>query len=220
MDVTSATATSASTAAAVPQQAESVLSSDFETFLQMLTAQAKYQDPLEPIDSTEYAAQLAQFSMVEQQVKSNDLLTALSGQMGSANLAQLAGWIGMDARTTAAVGFDGTPLVLQTNPSANAATAELVVRDQHGAVVQRQTAPPTAQDIEWAGVDPNGTPLKNGLYTFSVESFSVDGKSLGELPVASYSEVREIRTENGATKIVLAGGSEITASEVTALRNR
>ena len=44
----------------------SAVTSDFETFLNMLTAQAKDQDPLEPIDSTEYAAQLAQFSMVEQ----------------------------------------------------------------------------------------------------------------------------------------------------------
>lgn len=52
----------------------SVLSSDFEVFLQMLTAQAEYQDPLEPIDSSEYAAQLAQFSMVEQQVMTNDLM--------------------------------------------------------------------------------------------------------------------------------------------------
>ena len=60
------------------QQAAAVLSSDFETFLQMLTAQARYQDPLEPIDSSEYASQLAQFSMVEQQVLSNDLLTSLT----------------------------------------------------------------------------------------------------------------------------------------------
>ncbi|MEP0702358.1 MAG: flagellar hook capping FlgD N-terminal domain-containing protein, partial [Lentilitoribacter sp.] len=48
-------------------ETSNALASDFETFLKMLTAQARYQDPLEPIDSSEYAAQLAQFSMVEQQ---------------------------------------------------------------------------------------------------------------------------------------------------------
>ncbi len=56
----SATA-SVSGAAASSPQAKAVLSSDFETFIKMLTTQAKYQDPLEPLDSSEYAAQLAQF---------------------------------------------------------------------------------------------------------------------------------------------------------------
>ena len=88
-------------------QSGSVLSSDFETFLKMLTAQAQYQDPLEPIDSTQYASQLAQFSAVEQQVLSNDLLTALVGQMGGSDLSRLAGWVGMEARSDAPVMFYG-----------------------------------------------------------------------------------------------------------------
>ena len=45
-----------------------VLSSDFETFLKMLTTQMQNQDPLNPVDSTDYATQLATFSSVEQQV--------------------------------------------------------------------------------------------------------------------------------------------------------
>lgn len=87
-------------------QTAAVLSSDFETLLQMLTAQARYQDPLEPMDSSEYAAQLAQFSMVEQQVQSNELLQSLGDQLGQSNIAQMASWIGMEARTTAPVQFD------------------------------------------------------------------------------------------------------------------
>jgi len=71
----------AAAAAATPKKATGI-ASDFETFLKMLTAQARYQDPLEPIDSTEYSAQLAQFSMVEQQVQGNDLLTAMQAQLG------------------------------------------------------------------------------------------------------------------------------------------
>jgi flagellar basal-body rod modification protein FlgD len=88
---------------------QSALSADFETFIKMLTTQAKYQDPLEPLDSSEYAAQLAQFSMVEQQLLSNDLLTALSTQLGSGTMGQMAEWIGMEARTTAPVLFNSAP---------------------------------------------------------------------------------------------------------------
>ena len=73
--LTSSVGTSGSGAtSAAPLPTQSALSADFETFIKMLTTQAKYQDPLEPLDSSEYAAQLAQFSMVEQQVLSNDLL--------------------------------------------------------------------------------------------------------------------------------------------------
>ena len=80
MDITTPATTTPSAAALTLPSADqsSVLSSDFETFIRMLTTQAKYQDPLEPIDSSEYAAQLAQFSMVEQQVKSNDILAQLA----------------------------------------------------------------------------------------------------------------------------------------------
>lgn len=56
------------------EDASASLSSDFEVFLQMLTAQMKYQDPLNPVDSTDYATQLATFSGVEQAVLTNDLL--------------------------------------------------------------------------------------------------------------------------------------------------
>lgn len=83
MNVLSApSAIATATAATADKSSASGLASDFETFLKMLTAQARYQDPLEPIDLTEYASQLAQFSMVEQQVKTNDMLSALSGQFG------------------------------------------------------------------------------------------------------------------------------------------
>ena len=56
------------------------VSSDFETFLKMLTVQMQNQDPLNPVDSSDYAIQLATFSGVEQQVKTNDLLASLGQQ--------------------------------------------------------------------------------------------------------------------------------------------
>ena len=61
----------------------SQISSDFDTFLKMLTAQMQNQDPFNPIDSTDYATQLATFSGVEQQTRTNDLLTNLGSQIAS-----------------------------------------------------------------------------------------------------------------------------------------
>lgn len=197
--------------------AEPVLASDFETFLKMLTAQAKYQDPLEPIDSSEYAAQLAQFSMVEQQVLSNDLLAALTAQLGSGNMAQMANWIGMEARTTAPVQFDGSPISITPNPAAVSDEVFLAVYDSSGRKVQRNALPISSEPVEWAGVSDDGTPFETGLYSFEVESHA-KGELLLSDPAETYARITEARTQAGQTMLVLEGGTTILASDVSGLR--
>lgn len=202
---------------AAPVASASVLSSDFETFLQMLTAQAKYQDPLEPIDSSEYAAQLAQFSMVEQQVLSNDLLTSLGTQMGSGNMSQMASWIGMEARTTAPVAFDGASITVVGKPATGAEEMFLIAFDASGQEVQRKQIPNAAGNVEWDGLLGDGTSAPAGLYTFAIESRAV-GASLGTTPAETYARVTEARREGSATSLILNGGSSVESGAVTALR--
>jgi len=69
MDVNPIQSGAAQTAA--PTTTRTEISSDFETFLRMLTVQMQNQDPLNPVDSSDYAVQLATFSSVEQQVQTN-----------------------------------------------------------------------------------------------------------------------------------------------------
>tara|TARA_R110002110_G_scaffold168018_20_gene369254 strand:+ start:11961 stop:12662 length:702 start_codon:yes stop_codon:yes gene_type:complete len=198
-------------------ETNSVLSSDFETFLKMLTAQAKYQDPLEPIDSSEYAAQLAQFSMVEQQVLSNDLLSALTAQLGSGNMAQMTGWIGMEALSTAPAYFDGSPITINPNPAAVSDEVFLVVYDENGAEVQRNELPVSAEPVDWAGVSDDGTPFPPGLYSFEIES-RADGEVILTDPVETYSRITEARVQDGQTVLILEGGAGVLASGVSGLR--
>ena len=139
------------------------LNSDFETFLKMLTAQMKNQDPLNPIDSSEYASQLASFSSVEQQVLTNDLLTNLSAQMNVMGMSQLAGWVGMEARSSAPVHFNGSPVSLMPTAMPLAEKSFLVVRDGTGDIVQRAEMPGGSKQIDWAGVDDSGRPFPSGL---------------------------------------------------------
>ena len=75
-----------------------VISSDFDTFLKMLTTQIKNQDPTNPMDSADFAVQLATFSGVEQQVRTNDLLGDLGAQFGVMGMSQLGAWVGQEAR--------------------------------------------------------------------------------------------------------------------------
>lgn len=194
-----------------------VISSDFNTFLRMLTVQMQNQDPLDPIDSADYAVQLATFSGVEQQVKTNELLGALSGQIALSGLAELASWVGREVRAAMPARFDGSPITLSPNPVANADTAELVVRDAQGREISRSPIPVSAGPIEWAGVAADGSPLPPGLYRFEVVSLSA-GQPLRTDPAELYARVNEVRAEGGKTVLVLEGGVTVASDAVTGLR--
>jgi flagellar basal-body rod modification protein FlgD len=213
----SATA-SVSGATASSPQAKAVLSSDFETFIKMLTTQAKYQDPLEPLDSSEYAAQLAQFSMVEQQVLSNDLLTALATQLTSGNMGQMAGWIGMEGRTSAAVPFDNTPITVLPTPPVGAQAMELVVYDSQGREVDRGALPVSSDPVLWAGVQQNGQAVTPGLYRFEIEATGVNGIALPSSRADTYARIVEVQNIGNEAQVIFEGGTAVAAHEITALR--
>ncbi|EBA13822.1 flagellar hook capping FlgD N-terminal domain-containing protein [Roseobacter sp. CCS2] len=216
MDVTQPTQQVASTPPA-PSAASTQIGSDFEVFLQMLTAQMKYQDPLNPVDSTDYATQLATFSGVEQAVLTNDLLKSLTTQMNTGGLVDMAALVGKQVKSTAPAYFDGQPLTLLPAQNVAADTAELVVRNEAGDEVQRTAIDPGAQTLEWAGVSPNGSPFAAGIYQFEIVSKSGDD-IIAQTPVETYSTVNEVRLEGSATILVLSGGVSVASDQVTALR--
>lgn len=194
------------------------VSSDFETFLRMLTVQMQNQDPLNPVDSSDYAVQLATFSGVEQQVKTNDLLAALGEQLGAGGVAQFADWIGKEVRSAAPVHFDGSPVKLHTAPTEGADEALLVVRDAKNHEVYRAQIDVSGGDMEWSGVGPDGQVFLTGTYSFQVESYS-NGKVISSDMAEAYAGVSEVKMEAGQIKVVLTGGIEVPASTVTAVRN-
>ncbi len=211
------TQSSAASIRSATQDVSSLISSDFETFLQMMTTQARYQDPLEPIDSSEYASQLAQFSMVEQQVQTNDLLSRLTGALGDSALTSLYNWIGMEALSTAPVYWDGNQVTVAPSPASAADKAELVVYDANGAEVQRIALPLSDAQYQWTGTGADGTPLVPGVYTLKVESYA-NNELLSSEPASSYARITEARLEDGGTTIILAGNISIEASAVSGLR--
>ena len=94
MDIAATTGTtSASTGTST-----AALTSDFQTFLKLMTTQLQEQDPLSPMDSTEYLSQLASFSTVEQQTLTNKYLESLNLSMGALGMVQVASWVGNEAR--------------------------------------------------------------------------------------------------------------------------
>jgi len=94
---------------------------DYNSFLTLLIAQMKNQNPLEPMASSDYVAQLATFSQVEKSVQANEKLSALMVSQNLALAESLVGKTVVDTLTStggvvvAAKAIDGGVMVLLDN---------------------------------------------------------------------------------------------------------
>lgn len=191
-------------------------SGDFETFLKMLTVQIKNQDPLNPMEGTEFAVQLATFSGVEQQILTNQLLSQLA-LSSSGELDQYAGWIGREVRTPAPVLFDQSPLTLDVQASAGADDMILIAYDARGNVVSRESIGSRDGEIDWLGRDVAGNSLPSGKYHFRVESLR-DGEVINVSHAEAYSRVTGVEVVGNKPRLVLSGGASAEIDEITAIR--
>lgn len=200
-----------------PQGRNGVLNSDFETFLKMLTTQMRNQDPLNPVESSDFAVQLATFSTVEQQVRTNDLLTDLGARITTLGLGQLSGWIGLEARAHVPVAFHGQPVRVTATVDPIADAAQLVVTDAQGSVVQTLPIPPVSGPVEWTGRDETGRRLPEGRYQISAQSFAA-GAIIGREEIEVEGRITEARLEAGETVVVMANGEVVPARLILGLR--
>jgi len=221
MDITptgAATASAATRSTATGQTGSAgALAADFQTFLTLLTTQMRNQDPLKPMESTEFVAQLATFSGVEQQVRSNDRLDAILEALGGGGTAGLAQWIGREVRAPGKADFAGDPVEVGAVDRRGADKAWLVVRNDFDQVVARLPVDPAVETVEWAGIDDLGTALPHGRYGFAIESYEGDAL-LDTRPGTVFSTVQEIRVADGQQVLVLDDGSRVTLDQVTAVR--
>ncbi|RJK94510.1 flagellar basal body rod modification protein [Paracoccus aestuarii] len=188
---------------------------DFQTFLTMLTAQLKNQDPLNPMESTDFAIQLATFAGVEQQALSNRFLEQMVGQSGGGGIA---GWIGKEARTTAPVWFGDRAVTLDVAPHALADSVQLVTRDANGREITREEIGPGSGQVDWMGRTEDGGTLHQGAYSFTLESRRA-GELIAETRVPAYARIVEAQFDSAGGRVVFEGGGSAPAGEVTALRD-
>ena len=193
---------------------------NYDTFLKMMTTQIKNQDPLNPMSADQLAVQLATFSGVEQQTKTNDLLTQLLGQSALTGMGQMVGWVGKEARIAAPTYFDGsTPVILSPNPAEIATKAVLVATDQNGTEVSRIELPFGTSDYAWQGRDAQGNALAKGVYNLTLESWQ-NGKVIDKSAVEYYGRITEIRSTADGVSALLPGGVEALVAAITAIRER
>jgi flagellar basal-body rod modification protein FlgD len=149
-----------------------------DEFLKLLVAQLEHQDPLQPVEGTEFATQLAQFSSVEQLVQINDRLGLLEvGQAAAAN-SEATALIGHDvtARSDELHLAEPASPTLHFELESAAQEVTLAVTDDSGRVVRTLSKGPLgagAQQVAWSGA-----PLSAGTYHVSIEAHAANGAAV------------------------------------------
>lgn len=196
-----------------PNSSESGLdaAADFNTFLTLLTAQMRNQDPLKPMDSTAFVAQLASFSAVEQQIQTNEKLDRLVDLFSSSASTGLAEWIGKDIRVSGTVEFNGTPIEVDFSVDPNASSSKFIVENASGETIYEQDIDVSTKGIIWSGetFDPANS-ATDGNYSFNIVSVDPSGNSTTS-PADIISPILEIRNVDGELVFVLENGHTVPA---------
>jgi flagellar basal-body rod modification protein FlgD len=190
---------------------------DKEAFLQLLVAQMKHQDPLSPLEGTEYVAQLAQFTQVEQAMNQARSLELLSLQLTGIASNEAVSLIGKEVTVRGnSIAFDGTNATgFSVNLDGQATETTVTIRDANGnAVREMELGAKSGQvSVPWDGKDDNGNTLPAGNYTVEVSARDADGNAI-DVSQDVTGTVVEVTFDKGYPELLLDSGARAPISDL------
>ena len=191
-----------------------------EEFLTLLVAQLKNQDPMNPLEGTEFTAQLAQFSSLEQLFAINKNIAGMQESFNVREDRNVLDYIGKTIKTNDnTILIDGGTMGSIAYALDDSLNVNIHIYNDEGVEVRRINA--GMQDsgehsLVWDGRDSNGEKVQNGIYTFDIDTVSEDGQII---PYDSYftGEVTGI-TYRDNTPFLMVGTREIRPESVIEVR--
>lgn len=192
-----------------------------DDFLKLLLAQLKYQDPLDPADNTEFVAQLAQFSNLEQLTQMNESmgesLEVTKTTSESINKAMMVGYFGKTivAETNEFI-FDGKNEV-ELNFSLDEATlsGKIEILNSSGDIVRSVDIGLLEEGnhtLSWDGMNNRGVLGSAGTYSYKITAENTVGDEVGWVPMFT-GKVEGISVSEGKS-MLYAGGIFVTLDQL------
>ena len=188
---------------------------DKQAFLNLLTAQLKYQDPMEPMENTEFVAQLSQFSSLEQLYNVNENLKAQAINSMSLQNTLVTSLIGKQVKAY------GNTFELSENKEGALAyeiptKADVTIKIYNGTDVVKTVSLGSQKagenTYEWDGKGDYGNDFPPGTYTFEVIATDDSGNQISATPLV-IGKVRGVGYENGVP-ILLIGSIRMSPSDI------
>jgi flagellar basal-body rod modification protein FlgD len=190
-----------------------------DAFLNLLTTQLKFQDPLKPMESTAFVAQLAQFRELESSIEMNKTLTTLvqgtasMNNMGAANLlgrnvevpaGKLSHIFGKSEKISYQLDTDANEVFINVVNLAGNVIKTLAINTVQGK---------GANEVLWDGKDNQGNMVQTGTYAYAGAAKNGDG-SLTPIKLSSVGEVSGVSYGEGGP-FVTVNGFSVPVKEIT-----
>ncbi|MEZ4483687.1 MAG: flagellar hook assembly protein FlgD [Syntrophotaleaceae bacterium] len=181
-----------------------------EDFLTLLVAQLQNQDPLNPSDPTEFTAQLAQYSSLEQLMSVNSNIENLASASQSQQQLSALGLIGREViAEQGKFQLGDSTVTLGYELDAKADRVELHVQDSRGnslAVVKPEDLSAGSHFVTWDGIGKNNLPVPPGDYTLSVLALDSNEEGISSQPLIK-SRVTGVDLDGSHSTLVTNSGS-------------
>lgn len=218
MDIsTTSTGSAATKSSASSQTNSSDKTLGKEDFLKLLVAQLQHQDPLNPMDSTDFTSQLAQFSSLEQLANISSQMKNLLLYQNSIQNTMAVNLIGKDVTFSGdTINLQGTADISYT-VSSDASAVSVSVYDSNGKLVRKINLGKIAageNSYTWDGKDSDGNKLSDGQYSVKISAVDSSGNTV-TASTKSEGTVTGITYDNGVTYLVIDGKTKIQLGDIT-----
>jgi len=210
----------------------SSLGDTFDSFLMLLTQQMKNQDPLKPMDATQFTTQLVQFTQVEQQIRQNQNLEAMIVLQHSTLVSSMTSYLGktVDTKGESVYLAEGGDADISYSLPEGVAKVELSITDGAGTVLRKVTLDKSTETSKgahvytWDGKNTGGVAMSEGSYNVkfrALDSTGNEAKSANGAPITisttASGKVTNVGIVDGQI-ILTVGGARIPLAEVGSIR--
>lgn len=196
---------------------------DKDSFLLLMVTQMKNQDPLNPMDDTQYVSQLAQYSSLEQLMNLNDGMTSLTDATNNQQMLNATSYIGKEVGITGnSIGKTTENGVTKTSTfryafGDNVSSGVLTVIDAQGNTVYTESIAGkqagTTFEFNWNGLNDKGVAAADGVYNVYLSGYNMKGDPVLADQVV-YANVTSVVKADGKVMIGLDGGQLMELSNV------
>lgn len=200
------------------QTASVELKESYSSFLKLLTAQISNQDPLEPVDSTQFVSQLAQLTQVEQSISTNANLESISGMLATMGGMSDMQMIGRDVVVPSSqVRMTETEFPLSYEVEPGASEVKIRIYSEEGSLVRELTGPSVvdgqAIDVAWDRRDAVGLPTPPGIFRVEVAAMDANGDPIAATALTKAAVERVNFTARGP-ELQLSNGENVLSQVV------